>query len=92
MVDGSCPTISHQPSTINYYLFQETPLMRPSPFEVFGRVSLAFLSLFIGLPYDVWAGPQGAQVVHGQVQFQNLGATPISPPAIERSSISRALI
>ncbi|MDP6355350.1 MAG: filamentous hemagglutinin N-terminal domain-containing protein, partial [Planctomycetota bacterium] len=48
--------------------------MRPSPFEVFGRVSLAFLSLFIGLPYDVWAGPQGAQVVHGQVQFQNLGA------------------
>lgn len=47
--------------------------MRPSPFETFGRVSLAFLSLFMGLPYDVWAGPQGAQVVNGQVQFQNLG-------------------
>ncbi|MBI2201844.1 MAG: filamentous hemagglutinin N-terminal domain-containing protein, partial [Armatimonadetes bacterium] len=42
--------------------------------EACGRIALAILSFFVGLPPDVWAGPEGAQVLHGQVQFQQQGA------------------
>ena len=48
--------------------------MRPSPSEVFGRVGLAVLSLFMGLPTSVWAAPTGAEVIHGQVQIMQQGA------------------
>ncbi|MBI2190802.1 MAG: filamentous hemagglutinin N-terminal domain-containing protein, partial [Planctomycetes bacterium] len=37
-------------------------------------VLLSFASLFVGLPPDVWAGPEGAQVVNGQVQIQQQGS------------------
>ncbi|MDP6113910.1 MAG: filamentous hemagglutinin N-terminal domain-containing protein, partial [Planctomycetota bacterium] len=38
-----------------------------------GRIFLSFLSLFIGLPPQVWAGPANPQVVNGQVQFNFQG-------------------
>ncbi len=37
------------------------------------RIFLSFLALFVGMPPQVWASPSGPQVVHGQVQFQQIG-------------------
>ncbi|MDP6353716.1 MAG: filamentous hemagglutinin N-terminal domain-containing protein, partial [Planctomycetota bacterium] len=41
--------------------------------ERLGRVGLAFLSLFMGMPPALFAAPQGAQVVQGQAQLQASG-------------------